>query len=78
LWNFTVRGFLEEEDGGQGFAGDVVSADDGAHLVGQDSDVGVARLAYGLRRACLFQRETGEIYVYFQPYKRPTRCLIAS
>src|SRR5215203_4550160 len=33
---FAVGGFLEEEDGGQGFAGDVVSPEDGDHLVGQD------------------------------------------
>lgn len=32
---FGVGGFLEEEDGRQGFARDVVSAEDGDHLVGQ-------------------------------------------
>jgi hypothetical protein len=37
---FAVGGFLEEEDGGQGLAGDVVSAEDGHHLVRQDADLG--------------------------------------
>jgi len=37
---FAAGGFLEEEEGGQGFSGDVVGAEDGDHLVGQVADFG--------------------------------------
>lgn len=33
-------GLLEEKEGGQGFSGDVVGAEDGDHLVGQVADGG--------------------------------------
>lgn len=36
---FANRGFLEEEEGRESFAGDVVFAEDGDHLVGQDADL---------------------------------------
>ena len=39
-----MGGFLEEEDRGQGFAGDVVISVDGDHLVGQDADLGCVSL----------------------------------
>lgn len=36
----AVGGFLEEEEGGQGFAGDFQSMEDGDHLVGEPADFG--------------------------------------
>jgi hypothetical protein len=37
---FAAGSFLEEEEGGQGFSGDVVITEDGHHLVGQVADFG--------------------------------------
>jgi hypothetical protein len=37
---FAAGGFLEEEEGGEGFPGDVVGAEDGDHLIGQVADGG--------------------------------------
>src|SRR6185369_11275073 len=37
---FAAGGFLEEEESGEGFPGDVVGAEDGHHLVGQVADGG--------------------------------------
>src|SRR6185369_15006953 len=37
---FAAGGFLEEEEGGEGFSGDVVGAEDGDHLVDQVADGG--------------------------------------
>ena len=45
-----VGGFLEEEDHGPDFARDVVSAEDGDHLVGQDADFGGVYVASSFSR----------------------------
>jgi hypothetical protein len=38
--NFLAGGFLEQEEGGQGLAGNVQGSEDGHHLVGELADLG--------------------------------------
>ena len=43
---FAAGGFLEDEEGGQGFSGEIQVSEDGDHLVGQAADFGSTSLPH--------------------------------